>query len=70
MNETDDNYIPPEVCLDKCKCGGTPKFIELDFRSFPSLHVAVCYACGYKTEGYPAQYQAMCEWNKRQRGVL
>lgn len=70
MNPNDPDYIPDEVCLDKCKCGATGKFVELSFRSFESQHVAVCYFCGYKTRGYDKQFQAMVEWNKRQRGVV
>ena len=68
MNVTDENYIPPEVCLDKCKCGGEPHFATMYIGGV--YHQAHCLECGYATSNYPAQYQAMCEWNKRQRGVL
>ena len=66
MNPNDPDYIPDEVCLDKCACGCEGKFIKGD-PSFREIHAAYCINCGYTTAGYPKQYQAMCEWNIRQR---
>lgn len=67
---SDPDYIPPEVCLDKCKCGATGKFcITGTGWVFPAKHRAVCYECGYATGCHPKQFLAMVEWNKRQRGV-
>ena len=68
MNTNDPDYIPPEVCLDKCKCRGTPLFREIPMR--PVEHIAMCTRCVYQTGYHPKQFQAMVEWNKRQRGVV
>jgi hypothetical protein len=64
---SDPDYIPDEVCLDKCLCGGHPHFATRYHRAHTLLHSAHCLRCGYTTAEYPKQFQAMCEWNTRQR---
>lgn len=66
MNPNDPDYIPDEVCLDKCECGNTGKFVK-SYGLLRDSHAAYCNRCGYCTLGHPKQYKAMCEWNIRQR---